>query len=147
MEGPQELGSLRRFETHENQSWLRGMIRENWSGIALACLLALVLLVDTRCYAITASEKAALLQIIDNYPLLSHLPYQGLGNNIWDASQVDNVCALPIASHIFYGLRCTGDSVTEVSMYVDDPLSSSFFIFQVIFSSLPILHSKYPVLT
>lgn len=106
------------------------------SKLALACVVVLVLWANTPCDAITAGEKAAILQLLDNYPLLSNASSPNIGYAVWDPNQVDNICSV---TRPFYGVQCSAGSIISVRMCAA-VFSRSVFVYLSQCGSFPSPH-------
>lgn len=84
------------------------------SHLALVALLVLLFWTFAPSEALTVSEKQALTELMETFPLLSNMSYVTHGADRWNPDQLDMVCS----SVTFYGLSCSGPEVATVAMYV-----------------------------
>lgn len=97
---------------------LSTMTRTSWRELALSCLLVLLIWSNTGCYALSVSEKAAILQLIELFPPLSNTTHSVGLYSRWDASALDTICSTAGPTRPFYGLECASSAVLSLIMYV-----------------------------
>jgi len=64
--------------------------------------------------ALSPGEVVAIVELMTVFPLLSTTSPTGTTSNLWNTSNLSQLCA---SGSPFYGIGCTGASITSILMY------------------------------